>query len=296
MSLADILSALFAYGLLHMRGVQQQAGWRWLFLIEGLLTLVVGSVAFLLMPAGPCQTASWFRGKNGWFNERYCLTPSPASFYCSTCTRKHRNLAIPCVLTAMAFAERRPSSSTAFCARIRARAPCTTASPSRPRHCGRASRTLTSGMCLRAFHCTCIQMSLTSRRRPLYLLGLSFQIPMTPQTQYITLSLKGLGFDTFQTNLLTIPYTVITVRFPCLPSAGPVRLLTDHSDHHDDPDLRGRDLGRVDSDVYGGPNLGSSVPCVSVRRRHVGGQQVDCLGNDNAVAVLSELYAHPYPG
>lgn len=34
MSIADILSALLAYGLLHMRGVANQAGWRWLFLIE----------------------------------------------------------------------------------------------------------------------------------------------------------------------------------------------------------------------------------------------------------------------
>lgn len=38
---------------------------------QGLLTLVIGLVASVLMPPGPCQTASWFRGKNGWFSERY---------------------------------------------------------------------------------------------------------------------------------------------------------------------------------------------------------------------------------
>lgn len=44
MSIADILSALLAYGLLHMRGVGGQAGWRWLFAIE------VRLLAFISQP------------------------------------------------------------------------------------------------------------------------------------------------------------------------------------------------------------------------------------------------------
>jgi MFS family permease len=70
MTIADILSAIFAFGLLHMRGVAGVAGWKWLFLVEGLFTLVVGILAFGLMPASPCATKSWFRGRNGWFSEK----------------------------------------------------------------------------------------------------------------------------------------------------------------------------------------------------------------------------------
>jgi hypothetical protein len=41
---------------------------------------------------------------------------------------------------------------------------------------------------------------------PVYLLGLVIFIPFSPPTKYITLVLKNAGFDTFTTNLLTIPY------------------------------------------------------------------------------------------
>jgi hypothetical protein len=46
---------------------------------------------------------------------------------------------------------------------------------------------------------------------PLYVIGALFNLPTTPPTQYLTLSLKGLGFDTFKTNLLVIPSSVFHI-------------------------------------------------------------------------------------
>ncbi|KAK4126553.1 MFS general substrate transporter [Parathielavia appendiculata] len=153
MSIADIISALLAYGILHMRGVQGHSGWRWLFLIEGLLTLVIGLFSFLLMPAGPCQTASWFRGSNGWFTER------------------EETIMVNRVL------REDPNKSD-----MHNREPIT----------------------LKLLWQSLKDYDLW----PLYILGLTFQIPMVPPQQYLTLSLRGLGFDTFQSNLLAIPYTI----------------------------------------------------------------------------------------
>lgn len=48
---------------------------------------------------------------------------------------------------------------------------------------------------------------------PIYLVGLTWTIPMTPETAYITLTTKALGFNTFETNLLTIPaYTLFILQ------------------------------------------------------------------------------------
>jgi MFS family permease len=64
----QVVAAFLAYGIFHIK--TGWAGWRWLFLIEGILTGIVGAVSWVYMPPGPTQTESWFRGKSGWFSER----------------------------------------------------------------------------------------------------------------------------------------------------------------------------------------------------------------------------------
>ncbi|KAL7800280.1 major facilitator superfamily domain-containing protein [Trichoderma ceciliae] len=69
LSVTGIVTSLLAFALLHLRGVHGWAGWRWLFLVEGLITLAVGIASFFLMPASAVQTKTWFR-PNGWFTDR----------------------------------------------------------------------------------------------------------------------------------------------------------------------------------------------------------------------------------
>ena len=72
--LAEIAGAFIATGILRLRGVGGHAGWRYLFLIEGVLTLAVGIASFFMMPPSPTQTKAWFRPK-GWFTERCVASP-----------------------------------------------------------------------------------------------------------------------------------------------------------------------------------------------------------------------------
>ncbi|RTE79840.1 hypothetical protein BHE90_005686 [Fusarium euwallaceae] len=69
LSTSNIVGSLLAAGILQMRGVAGLGGWRWLFILEAAGTFIVGLFSWVLMPPGPCQTKSWFRGKDGWFTE-----------------------------------------------------------------------------------------------------------------------------------------------------------------------------------------------------------------------------------
>lgn len=69
LSLVQIATSLLAFAILHMRGVQNMAGWRWLFLLEGLVTLLIGLWSFYLMVPLAVQTKNRWHPK-GWFSER----------------------------------------------------------------------------------------------------------------------------------------------------------------------------------------------------------------------------------
>ncbi|KAI1430877.1 MFS general substrate transporter [Xylaria sp. CBS 124048] len=155
LSVTGVVTSLLAFALLHLRGVLGWAGWRWLFLIEGLITLAVAIASFFMMPASAVQTKTWFRPK-GWFDDREVaivvnrvLRDDPAKG-----DMNNREAITPKILWT----------------------------------------------CLKDYDLW-----------PIYLLGFVIFIPSAPPSKYITLVLKGLGFDTFTTNLLTIPYNVFYI-------------------------------------------------------------------------------------
>jgi hypothetical protein len=47
--LASAFSGILAFGLIHLNGAGGLAGWRWIFIFEGLLTVVIGFGGYWLL-------------------------------------------------------------------------------------------------------------------------------------------------------------------------------------------------------------------------------------------------------
>lgn len=54
--LGPCFSGLLAYGFREIDGVQGKEGWRWIFILEGLITVVISFLVFWLVPDFPEKT------------------------------------------------------------------------------------------------------------------------------------------------------------------------------------------------------------------------------------------------
>ncbi|KAK1488048.1 major facilitator superfamily transporter [Colletotrichum tamarilloi] len=147
--ITDIVAPLLALGVLRMDGINGYEGWRWLFLIEGIITLSISVWSWFAMAASPTQTKAWWR-PNGWFNEQEekilvnrILRDDP-----SKCDMHNRQAITPKLL---------------------------------------------------------LKSVADWELWPIYIFGLLWEIPAGPPDQYLTLTLRNLGFNTNDTNLLSIP-------------------------------------------------------------------------------------------
>lgn len=57
-SLASAFSGLLAAAIVNMDGIAGLSGWRWIFILEGIVTVLVGAVLYWILPDSP-QSAGW---------------------------------------------------------------------------------------------------------------------------------------------------------------------------------------------------------------------------------------------
>ncbi|KAJ7613050.1 MFS general substrate transporter [Roridomyces roridus] len=69
-SIASAVSGLMASGLLQLRGRGGLEGWKWLFLVDGIITMAVSVFIWFYLPRSVAQTSGGLRGFKPWFNER----------------------------------------------------------------------------------------------------------------------------------------------------------------------------------------------------------------------------------
>ena len=51
--IAGAFSGLLAYAIAHMQGVRNYGGWRWIFILEGIATVVIAFASYWLVPDWP---------------------------------------------------------------------------------------------------------------------------------------------------------------------------------------------------------------------------------------------------
>jgi sugar phosphate permease len=54
--LGPCISGLLAYGIRNMNGIQGKEGWRWIFILEGIFTIAISFLVFILVPDFPERT------------------------------------------------------------------------------------------------------------------------------------------------------------------------------------------------------------------------------------------------
>ncbi|EHK98259.1 putative Uncharacterized transporter [Glarea lozoyensis 74030] len=153
-SMSGVIGSFIAYGVLHMRGVDGKEGWRWLFLIEALISVTIGFASFFFLVPGPTQTKTKWNPK-GYFTER------------------EEKIIVNRVLRD---------------------------DPSKGDMHNR------QGISLKQLWQSLSDYDLW----PIYVIGILFQIPEGPPKSYLTLTLKHIGFSTFNTTLLGIPITIFS--------------------------------------------------------------------------------------
>jgi sugar phosphate permease len=58
-ALSGAFSGLLAAGIAQMDGVGGQEGWRWIFLLEGIVTVILGVMCFFLLIDSPRRSGRW---------------------------------------------------------------------------------------------------------------------------------------------------------------------------------------------------------------------------------------------
>ncbi|KAK9467245.1 major facilitator superfamily domain-containing protein [Lipomyces arxii] len=152
-SMTDIVSSLLAVGILQMKGVHGWFDWQWLFLIEGLLTTVIGICTAFVLPSIRKKKIS------------RCYT----------------------------------SRETAI---LRAKVILDDSSKTRALERGRHLH-----INLRTIFFSLFDIYLL----PIYFLGFFGYIPSLQGRQYLTINLRAMHFTTLQSNLLTIPGSIICI-------------------------------------------------------------------------------------